>query len=165
MADLFHQLSNITSNAVFSECRRYRYILWRGWAPHLPRIMFIGLNPSTANEHKDDPTIRNVKKLATNWGYGGVYMCNLYAYVTPHPEELMECDDPIANNDVWLRETAAKCSSICFAWGNFRYAQMNDRAAIVAAMFEHAVCCGVNQNGTPSHPLYIPADAQQMKYK
>ena len=66
------------SGAEFSPDRKYRYALWRIWDKSNPLIMFIGLNPSKANELKDDPTIRRVRRFAFDWGYGGVYMINYF---------------------------------------------------------------------------------------
>ena len=59
------------NGAVFSPDRIYRYVLYRVWDEAKPRVMFIGLNPSTADESVDDPTIRRCKRFAADWGYGG----------------------------------------------------------------------------------------------
>ncbi|HDR1569813.1 TPA: DUF1643 domain-containing protein, partial [Pasteurella multocida] len=73
-------LAEMNNNAIFSDCGTYRYVLWRIWDTLLPRITFIGLNPSTADESNDDPTIRRCINFAKKWGYGGIYMVNLFAY-------------------------------------------------------------------------------------
>jgi hypothetical protein len=65
----------------FSTDRKYRYALWRKWDAINPLAMFIGLNPSTANEDGDDRTIERITAIVTNWGYGGFYMMNLFAIV------------------------------------------------------------------------------------
>ena len=139
--------------AEFSSCRNYRYALWRIWDRDKPKIMFIGLNPSTANELTDDPTIRRVKTMAKNWGYGGVYMANLFAFVTPYPDELAKCLDPIGENDLWLHKIAMQCSETIFAWGSFKEAQ--ERAKKVIQMFPNAKALHINKNGSPKHPLYV----------
>lgn len=161
-------------DALFSEDRKYRYVLWRRIKDEaglffrgeenveLPHIMFIGLNPSTANENEDDPTIRRVVRFAKDWGYGGVYMMNLFAYVTAYPEELKKCSDPIGENNIWLEKIKARCSDILFAWGNFKEAAA--RAEEVMKMFPKAVCLGVNKNGTPKHPLYISAQQPRLEF-
>ena len=92
------------TDAIFSVCRNYRYVLWRIWDNSKPKVMFIGLNPSTANEEIDDPTIRRVKSLAKNWGYGGVYMLNLFTYVTAYPEQLKKCENPLKLADLYLKK-------------------------------------------------------------
>ncbi len=68
------------TDAKLSDCRIYRYALWRIWDDAKPLVMFIGLNPSTADETEDDPTIRRCISFAQNWGYGGLYMANLFVF-------------------------------------------------------------------------------------
>ena len=124
--------------------------------------MFIGLNPSTANEISDDPTIRRVTKFARDWGYGGVYMMNLFAYVTPYPIELKKCVDPVGQNDKYLDAVYYKCDQVVFAWGNFKEA--TERSAQVIKMFPDAMCLEKNLNGTPKHPLYVRGDINPIKF-
>lgn len=150
------------NGAAFSECRKYRYGLWRIWDDSLPKIMFIGLNPSTASENMDDPTIRRVKRFAKDWCYGGVYMTNLFALVSPYPEDLKKCDDPIKDNDKWLTEFSLLCKDVLFAWGNFKEAEKRSKEVI--SMFPNAVCLGKNKDGSPKHPLYISANTQPFTY-
>ena len=147
MSDLFNQ-----SGAQFSDCRNYRYALWRIWDQDASKVMFIGLNPSTANENTDDPTIRRVVTFAKNWGYGGVYMMNLFAIVSPYPSVLKTCNDPLGDNNQWLAEIKSRCSKVVFAWGNF---DVFGRDKTVAKMFPGAECLVKNKNGTPKHPLYV----------
>jgi len=148
--------------AEFSDDRKYRYALWRIWDGGRPLIMFIGLNPSTANESTDDPTIRRVKKFAHDWGYGGVYMTNLFAWVTPYPEELRKCADAIGDNDKWLSKIANKCEKIIFSWGSFEEAQ--ERSTQVVKMFPDALCLGKNKGGHPKHPLYLKKDTELIPF-
>jgi hypothetical protein len=149
------------SHAIFSPCGQYRYVLWRKWSDR-PKVMFVGLNPSTANATSDDPTIRRVKRFAQDWGYGGVYMLNLFAIVSPYPRILKTHPDPLGANNEWLIEYARKSEAICFAWGNFKEASA--RAKEVASMFPNGICLGVNKNGTPKHPLYVPANSERLSY-
>ena len=73
----------------FSSCRTYRYVLWRELDAANPRYaLFIGLNPSTADEVADDPTIRRCKDFARRWGYGAVCVANLFAYRATKPAKL-----------------------------------------------------------------------------
>lgn len=124
--------------------------------------MFIGLNPSTANEETDDPTIRRVKQFASDWGYGGVYMMNLFAYVTPYPEELKKCRDPLGDNDVWLEKKASECESIIFAWGSFDEAA--ERAKHIMEKF-HGYALVINKDGSPRHPLYVKSNTNPIPFK
>lgn len=154
---------NKNSGAEFSECRKYRYGLWRKWDENKPNIMFIGLNPSTASENMDDPTIRRVKRFAKDWGYGGVYMANLFSLVSPYPEDLKTCDDPVKDNDKWLSFFSCMCKDVLFAWGSFKEAQQ--RASEVSKMFPNAVCLGINKDGSPKHPLYISSKTKQINFQ
>jgi Protein of unknown function (DUF1643) len=69
--------STMDSGAVISDCGRYRYSLWRIWNASAVRVMFIGLNPSTADATQDDPTIRRCVEFARSWGFGGIYVQSL----------------------------------------------------------------------------------------
>ena len=157
--DLFNQENN---GAIFSYCKKYRYVLWRIWDKSKPYVMFIGLNPSTANETSDDPTIRRVKKFAFDWGYGGIYMMNLFAFVTPYPEKLEVCEDPIGENDKWLNIIAVKCDKIIFAWGSFKEAQK--RAKQIMERFSGYALI-INNDGSPRHPLYVNANTEPVPIK
>jgi hypothetical protein len=148
--------------AEFSYCRNYRYVLYRIWSQDLPKISFIGLNPSTANEQSDDPTIRRVRSFARNWGYGGFYMLNIFAWVTAYPEELLKCPDPVAENDKWLKKIGDLSKDVLFAWGSFKEAKQ--RASVVIPMFPEALCFLKNKDGSPVHPLYQPLNRIPIKY-
>ena len=154
--DLFNQMDN---GAVFSECRKYRYALWRIWNKNRQLVMFIGLNPSDADESFDDPTIRRVKRFAFDWGYGGVYLMNLFAHITPNPGELEKSFNPI--NDKWLVDIAAKCDRIIFAWGSFEEAQ--ERGKEIIKMFD-GYALSINKDRSPRHPLYVKKDVKPVIY-
>ena len=76
------------SGAIFSSCRKYRYALWRNWDETKPCVMIIGLNPSTADENENDPTITRCINFAKSWGYGGVCVTNLFAYCATVPSDM-----------------------------------------------------------------------------
>src|SRR6516164_8501342 len=141
----------LNAGAEFSECRRYRYKLWRIWDESLPLAMCIGLNPSNANETKTDPTITNLKKMLTILGFGGFYMMNLFAWVSSKPEDLLKCENPLGENNNKLKEVASMCDEIIFCWGNFK--QADERIKEVLPMFPEAKCFGLTQSGKPFHPL------------
>ena len=79
----------MNKGATFSIDRKHRYSLWRIWDAELPFVMFIGLNPSTANEDENDATIRSVERISKSNGYGGFYMMNCFAYISTDPKLLM----------------------------------------------------------------------------
>jgi hypothetical protein len=107
------------TGATFSKNRKYRYILWRIWDDKKPLIMFIGLNPSIADETKNDPTITRCINYAKDWVYGGVYVGNIFAYCSTSPTNLYKIDEPIGrDNDKWLFDTSRKAKKIIAVWGN-----------------------------------------------
>lgn len=153
--DLFGQeiAQTMIAGAEFSPDRRYRYALWRIWDRSKPLAMFIGLNPSTANETEPDQTIGRVKKISENSGFGGFYMMNLFGLVSSKPAALLTDPDPIGDSDRWLAEIAPKCNMVIFAWGVFK--QAKDRRKEVAARFPGAYCLKKTKDGHPWHPLYL----------
>lgn len=158
---LFKNVIGITSQATFSRDRKYRYMLSRQWDEDKPMISFIGLNPSTATEQDDDPTIRRVIRFTRDFGYGGFYMLNLFAFVTAYPKELKSCADPVSGCDKYLKFYGEKSDKIVFAWGNF---DVFGRDKKVIDMFPGAYCLGKNANGSPKHPLYLRADTKLELY-
>jgi hypothetical protein len=150
------------AGAAFSDCRQYRYVLWRIWDDSKPLIMFIGLNPSNANEDNDDPTIRKVVKFAKDWRYGSVVMCNLFAFVTPYPKVLKECADPLGDNDNWLIARSHRCKEVIFAWGKF---DVLGRDKFAIKQFPEAKVLMINKDGSPRHPLYVPGNIQPTKFE
>ena len=157
MTDLF-----MTKGAHFNEDRKHRYALWRIWDESKPKIMFIGLNPSTASENQDDPTIRRVIRFAKDWGFGGVYMCNLFSFVTPYPSQLKICNDH-KENDWHLITCGNKCQEILCAWGSFKEAK--ERAQEVVKMMHNMTALQINKDGSPKHPLYVKSDIQRVSFK
>lgn len=147
-------MNNLFDNngAEFSEDRKYRYCLWRIWNENKPKIMFVGLNPSTAREDKNDNTITKLVKITKNNGFGGFYMMNLFAIVSADPKILQTDSNPLGDNNGWLEKIAPKCDKIVFAWGNFKEAK--ERSIEVINMFKEPYCLFQNKNGSPKHPLY-----------
>ena len=137
--------------AEFSECGKYRYKLWRIWDRNLPIVMCIGLNPSTANATKTDPTITNLKKMLSILGYGGFYMMNLFAFISSKPADLLTCENAIGENDNKLCEVAEICEDVIVCWGNFK--QADERIKSVLPNYPNAKCFGVTKSGKPFHPL------------
>lgn len=154
--DLFGQ-----SGAEFSEDRRYRYALWRIWDPSKPSVTFIGLNPSRADESTDDPTIKRVKQFAFDWGFGSVYMLNLFAFIATDPQQLLSCPDPIGRNDDVIKRYASRGEEVVFAWGNH---ETHGRNLLMQEIFPNAKCLAKNMNGSPKHPLYVKRMTTLVEY-
>ncbi|HRK26126.1 MAG TPA: DUF1643 domain-containing protein [Chitinophagales bacterium] len=143
----------LNAGAEFSECGKYRYKLWRIWDDGLPLAMCIGLNPSTANAVKTDPTITTLTKMLKLLGYGGFYMMNLFAWISSKPIDLLICKNPIGENDVKLKEVAEICNDVIVCWGNFEQAE--ERVKQVLPNYPNAKCFGKTQRGRPFHPLAL----------
>ncbi len=148
----------LRAGATFTPGRKYRYDLWRVWREGGRRINFVGLNPSTANETSDDPTIRRCVGFAVKWGYGEMHMLNLFAYCTSDPRQL--ClpynDAPVGEeNDRYLRELYPE---IIACWGN--WGTLLGRSEQVRHLLTDPYVFGINKNGEPKHPLYLPLTAR-----
>lgn len=142
-------------DATISECGRYRYALWRKWAPG-ETVMFVGLNPSTADATLDDPTIRRCIGFARAWGYGGLMMANLFAWRATDPRDIRHAADPVGpHNDVALGTAHRNAALTVAAWGiNGTFGGRNN---VVRAMLPRLHCLRLTKDGHPSHPLYLPA--------
>jgi hypothetical protein len=150
--------------ADFSICRNYRYSLWRIWDKSKPLVMFIGLNPSTANETEADPTIESVIRISMHNGYGGFYMMNCWAYIATKPEELKI--NPMSEewNNNMITVIASKCQDVVFAWGNFKIVRDMGRDKELMEMFPRAKTIGLNNNGSPKHPLFQKGTSVLINY-
>ena len=143
-------------DARFSACRQYRYALWRIWNASEPHVLFIGLNPSTADETGDDPTLTRCINYAASWGYGGVCMANLFAFCANRPEAMLAAADPVGpGNDGWLARLSAKAGLVVAAWGNT--GGYRGRSGQVRALLPDLYCLKLNRSGEPAHPLYQKA--------
>lgn len=135
-------------------------------------IMFVGLNPSTANESVDDPTIKRVRAISITNGYGGFYMMNCFPIISTDPSILRpfwESPNAYAQhqdviNRERLKEIAAICKDVVFAWGNFKVVQEVKRDKELLQMFPNAKALTINKNGSPKHPLYCKADIKLIDY-
>jgi hypothetical protein len=122
-------------------------------------MMFIGLNPSTADETLDDPTIRRCVGFAKQYGYGGIFMLNLFAFRSPYPRAVKTEAKPIGpDNDNLLRAYDAVAATVVACWGYQPWAV--GRAMSVRRMLGDLWCFGRTRTGQPRHPLYLPAGAE-----
>lgn len=149
--------------AEISECGLYRYWLSRRLSMGERTVLFVGLNPSTADASQDDPTIRRCAGFARMWGFDWLLMGNLYAFRSTDPKGLLTAQDPVgpANQEA-LQWMAQRAELVVAAWGSNR---LNDYASTLARRIlalPHARCLGVNKDRTPKHPLYLPKNAALM---
>ncbi|HEY7906212.1 MAG TPA: DUF1643 domain-containing protein [Wenzhouxiangella sp.] len=149
--------------ATFSSCQRYRYSLLREWSATQSKVLFVGLNPSTADAELDDPTIRRCIGFAKAWGFGGLYMGNLFAYRSTDPKGLLATSDPIGpDNDAVLLQLAQAASLVVAAWGN--HGTLMDRAEQVKSLCRPLSILKLNRSGQPAHPLYLKGDLRPMPW-
>lgn len=155
------------SAAGFSADRRHRSWLERRWDEKPfgagDHAAFIGMNPSTADETADDPTVQGCMARARAWGYGACVMLNAFAYRATDKSRLLETPDPIGpDNDAAILRFAASAGVVVAAWGQ-PPRPLRGRGAEIAAMLARAGialhCFAVNADGSPKHPLYVRRDA------
>ena len=149
--------------AVFSPCRRYRYALHRVWEPASGVAMFVGLNPSTADEKADDPTIRRCIAFARAWGYGALCMTNLFAYRATDPADMKKAPDPIGwENDSTLSAWAHDAGVVVAAWGAHGTYKRRDQSVRLLVPGLHYL--RLTKDGHPGHPLYLPKNLQPVAW-
>lgn len=162
MSLLFALAGIVPNGAIFSPCLNYRYRLWRQWDEG-KLLHFCGLNPSTADEVLNDPTISRLIKRAKQLGFSGLQMTNAFAYRATDPKVMKSQDDPVGPENDEAILTAAKMSAMTIVgWGKDGWHKGRQRQ-IVEMLEEVGItmhCLGVNKDGTPKHPLYLAYSVQ-----
>jgi hypothetical protein len=144
-------------DAFFSPDRVYRYSLLRIWNQEKPTACFIGLNPSTADEKVDDPTIRRCINYAISWGYGSIVMVNLFAYRATNPDELGVAHKPVGPaNMKYIINATNKCELTVCCWGTLGNLHGQDRHVLPILKKPHYL--KLTKGGFPSHPLYLKSN-------
>jgi len=155
--------------AAISECGKYRYRLWRKWADvELLPVLWLMLNPSTADGMKDDPTIRRCREFSRTWGYGSMLVGNVFALRATDPDQLARADDPVGPlNYKSLTAMAQRSAFVICAWGSHpKVTGSFSREALTAAWCPGgAWSLGLTKAGNPRHPLYLPANSQRQEFK
>ena len=149
----------IERKTILSADRKYRYTLWRGEEnPTAKFVQFIGLNPSTADEKNDDPTIRRCIDFAKRWGYDALCMTNLFAYRATLPADMKAFSSSVGlDNRHYLLQCASHAGLVIAAWGTNGKHQHQDLTVRqwldgIGIKLHHL---GLNGDGTPKHPLYL----------
>lgn len=164
MADLFAP----TSDALFSPCERYRYLLRRQLTATGGRVcLFVMLNPSTADATANDPTIRRCIKFAGRWGYDWLHVANLFAWRATDPADMRAAADPIGpDNNKNLRSAFAAADLVVCAWGKHGSHQSRSFAVCERLTpYRDLHCLAMNQDGSPKHPLYVRNDTTLTLWK
>jgi len=160
----------MTALATWSPCKRYRYTLRRQGLqgmldPGFAAIGFLLLNPSTATEKKNDPTIRKCIGFATRWGFAELVIVNVYAFCSTDPAGLWTVDDPVGpENDAAIAEVAGQVEKLVCGWGKHARSERIERVAELLVGRE-VFALAVNRDGSPQHPLYIPDSTELQRYK
>ena len=149
----------LSSGAIFSPCKKYRYTLWRAWEiPEFPQVcLWIMLNPSVADEKINDPTVARCIKYSQGWGFTGLIVCNIFAVRSTDPRILYNQPNCIGpENDAHITRCIKSADKIICAWGN--HGQIDGRGKRVLEMISDSgktpYCLEQNSGGEPKHPLY-----------
>jgi hypothetical protein len=163
--------AEIRSEAVFGgKNNEYRYRLSRIWDDRLPRVMFVMMNPSTADPVADDPTVAKCGRFARAWTYGGLLVGNTFAYRATKKKQLSLVEDPVGpDNDSHLVDMAQQAKIVVFAYGQPHVA-LRARGIAVAQLLRSAAkvepyVLRLSKDGTPYHPLYLPETLQPILWK
>lgn len=156
--------------ATLSNCLQYRYELSRIWDDTKHIVVFIMLNPSTADANNDDPTVKRCVSFAKSWGCGGITIINLFAYRATTPDDMKQARDPIGiRNDLLILTVISRETTgivIC-AWGN--HGTYLARDTHVLNILERCgiplFCLHINKgSGQPGHPLYLKKDLKPVLF-
>jgi hypothetical protein len=185
MANSLRMLAAEFDPARFDESKRYaqgamfgpgqqpthRYALWRNWetpiCPGPKRVLWIALNPSTADEHIEDPTVRRMIRFSQTWGYGGLFVCNAFAWRSTDRSVLPKVADPIGPwNDRVILSLAQRCDDVVCAWG--ADGNLFSRGRVLTDLLRRTATplwmLARNANGTPKHPLYVHSEQVRQKF-
>lgn len=161
------QKGDAASVAVYSPCESYRYALTRVWDGAGKRALFVMLNPSTATEYQNDPTVERCEKRARALGFGSFHVANIFAWRATDPKNMRAQADPVGpDNDAAILAATAQAQQIICAWGS--HGAHLDRGAAVERLLrgtgQPLFHLGLTQGGMPKHPLYIGYDVQPMEW-
>lgn len=147
------------TSATISPCKQYRYELRRIWDESKPLVLFVCLNPSTADAEIEDNTSRVCINYAKRWGYGGLLIGNLFAYRSTDQSALFQVSDPVGpENDAWLKKLQSEAKLVVCAWSDTGGYKDRDRAVLHFLHKPH--CLKKLKSGRPGHPLYKSANLE-----
>ncbi|WP_319825524.1 DUF1643 domain-containing protein [Thalassovita sp.] len=157
------QKGDAHSTAVYSDCEKYRYLLTRTWDPDGRKALFVMLNPSTATEVQNDPTVERCERRARALGFGAFRVTNIFAWRDTDPKAMRAAADPIGPaNDAAIADSCGWADQIVAAWGT--HGAHLDRGPRVERLLRntgHAIYhLGLSKDGHPKHPLYIAYSQQ-----
>lgn len=162
-----HTKGDAPSTAVYSDCEQYRYLLTRIWEPEEQKALFIMLNPSTATEVQNDPTVERCERRARALGFGGFRVTNIFAWRDTDPKNMRAAVDPIgAENDATIAESCDWADQIIAAWGAHGEHLQRGQAmeTLLRSTARPVFHLGLTKAGHPKHPLYIAYTQQPERW-
>jgi len=158
--------------AIFDPDRTVRYWLWRCWDPGKRFLVFIGLNPSTADEKENDPTVERMERRAREYGYGGLIVVNIFSYRATDPEDMKDSAeagiDVIGeHNDFAIQSAASLAGIIVCGWGadGGYLGRSKEVQKLLEGHGELLTHLGLTKNGNPKHPLYLSYKTKPMPWR
>lgn len=167
------QKDDAASEAIYSDCERYRYALTRVWDEGGARALYIMLNPSTATEIQNDPTVERCERRSRVLGFGSFRVTNIFAWRDTDPRNMKAADDPVGpENDAMIEQSArvwirGNSDRILCAWGT--HGAFNKRGEAMSALLDKVgkplYHLGLSKAGHPKHPLYISYAEQPRRWE
>jgi len=158
MIERSHQKGDAFSTAVYSDCERYRYALTRVWETGGARACFVMLNPSTATEEQNDPTVERCERRARALGFGAFTVINIFAWRDTDPRAMRRAADPVGpENDAAILEACRGADRIIAAWGTHgaHLGRGAEVARLLRGLGRELHHLGLTRDGHPRHPLYV----------
>lgn len=156
----------IESSAEFGDARVYRYVLRRRWSEG-QLALWILHNPSTADEHVLDPTLRRVEGFTRRLNLGGFLVCNLWPFRATDPGDChrhRHSHETISlNDDHWIHECVLAARIVIVGWGK-TYGTARPMQLIRNLGDTELFCLGMNIDGSPKHPLYLEKETRFMSF-
>lgn len=163
-----HTKDDAPSTAVYSDCERYRYTLTRTWDPAGRKALFVMLNPSTATEVQNDPTVERCERRARALGFGAFRVTNIFAWRDTDPRKMRAASDPVGpENDAAIADGAHWADQVICAWGAHgdhleRGRRVEELLRATGFPLYHL---GLTKAGHPKHPLYISYEKQPERWR
>tara|TARA_B100000609_G_scaffold141687_1_gene113752 strand:+ start:414 stop:950 length:537 start_codon:yes stop_codon:yes gene_type:complete len=157
----YYQNEDANSKAVYSSCEKYRYSLTRIWNKKAEKLHFVMLNPSTATEIQNDPTVERCERRARTLNFGSFRVTNIFAWRDTDPKKMKRAKDPVGvQNNKAILDGCQWSDCTIAAWGN--HGLHLDRGNYVIELLKKCgkpiFHLGISKVGQPKHPLYISYD-------
>ena len=163
----YYKNEDTNSKAVYSSCKKYRYSLTRIWNEEGKKLHFVMLNPSTATEIQNDPTVERCERRARILNFGSVRVTNIFAWRDTDPKKMKCATDPVGlQNDQSILDGCHWADCTIAAWGN--HGLHLDRGNHVIELMKRCgkpiFHLGISKVAQPKHPLYISYDISPTKW-